>query len=269
MSTVISAWAAETRRRDALLWSVGIGHLVLCLLFIIAVPFDHRTILGLSPWIKPFKFASSITIFVWTIAWLIGYLVGAAGTRRFISRSIAVAMVTEMALITLQALRGTTSHFNIASGAFNAVVFSVMGVMILFNTIVVGVFAVLYFRQRPAIEAGLLWGIRLGLLIFLMASAEGVVMVRRLAHTVGAADGGPGLPLVNWSTVAGDLRVAHFVGLHALQLLPLAGWAVDHFGKKTASSTRAGMIGVAGICYAGLVAWLLTEALSGRPLFRM
>ena len=40
-------------------------------------------------------------------------------------------------------------------------------------------------------------------------------------HTIGAPDGTPGLPLVNWSRTHGDLRIPHFFGLHGLQAIPL------------------------------------------------
>ena len=88
--------------------------------------------------------------------------------------------------------------------------------------------------SRKRSSGARLVGVQLGLTIFVLASLEGGLMVMRDAHSVGTHDGGPGLPFVNWSTGAGDLRIAHFVGMHALQALPLLGWFVE--GRRLPSA---------------------------------
>ena len=93
-----------------------------------------------------------------------------------------------------------------------------------------------------------------------LAAGEAPALVG--AHTVGAPDGGPGLPATRWSTDHGDLRVPHFVGLHALQLLPLAGFLL---GKRRRRDGAALTV-VAGAGYLGLTVVALVEALRGRPL---
>lgn len=40
---------------------------------LVVSPFDSRLVMGTNPWIKPVKFAISITIYVWTVAWLLEY----------------------------------------------------------------------------------------------------------------------------------------------------------------------------------------------------
>jgi hypothetical protein len=120
----------------------------------------------------------------------------------------------------------------------------------------------LTWRYRPHGPAGYVWGLRLGLLVFVIGSVLGGFMIHASQHTVGAPDGGPGLPGLGWSTVAGDLRIAHFLGMHALQALPLLGWALSRWVPR-----RAVVLTWLGTgLYAAAVAGLLLGALAGRPL---
>ena len=108
---------------------------------------------------------------------------------------------------------------------------------------------------------------RLGLAVFVVGSLLGFVLVANQGHSVPGPDGGAGLPFVNWSLDRGDLRIAHFIGLHALQALPLLGFLLD----RTAAAPAVRLTTVAGVA----VAWLvvagvtLVLALAGRPLIAL
>jgi hypothetical protein len=232
-------------------------------------PFDARTITGINPWIKPLKFTVSITIFVWTLAWFLDYLAHRRWAVRLIGWGVSFVFVVEMFCIILQAARGTTSHFNIKT-AFDAAVFSTMGLMIAINTALVLLTLVLFFaRTRGELPPAYLWGIRLGLLLFLLASVEGMTMIARFSHTVGQPDGGPGLPIVNWSTRAGDLRIAHFLGFHALQLLPLTGYGLSRLRARLAPSRQVACLFIVALLYATVGALLFEQAMRGRPFITL
>lgn len=258
------ALLAEVHRRDRVLSLTGWVHLVLAVAFVVGTFVDHRTVLGLDPWVKPLKFALSITIYVWTVAWLLGDLRAAAPrAARVISGGVAVSMLAEIACIALQSLRGVPSHFNQAS-AFDAGTFSLMGAMILLNTLLAAWLLFLYATIPNGLPRSHVAGVRLGLAIFLAGSAVGGLMVGRGAHAVGVPDGGPGLPFVNWSTEGGDLRAAHAMGLHALQVLPLTAWLLR---RRHGSEERRSTVAVIGIAAAYLLAFglVLAQALGGRP----
>jgi hypothetical protein len=242
----------------------GWFHWLLVVVLLLIYPFDSRTILGISPWIKPIKFSLSIAIYVWTLAWFLRYLVDRARAVRIISWGVAISMLAEITCIVMQSARGTTSHFNGAT-PFDDTVFIFMGVMIGLNAMLVLWTLVLFFTSElSSIPPAYAWGIRCGLLLFLFASAEGGLMVGHHAHTVGAQDGGPGLPVINWSTEHGDLRVAHFLGRHALEILPFAGYLLGRSRRGESQQVRY----VLGLAFLYLVATLVLfwMAMQGRPL---
>jgi hypothetical protein len=246
----------ELRRRNAILhhfgWLMMACYALACILYFT----DDTIIMGINAWIKPMKFALSITIYAWTFGWLLGYSENQR-TNRAIAWGIVLTMTVEIALIYLQAYRGTTSHFNVHT-PLDGMIFGIMGIFILLNTLINAYVLWLFFRGRFTLTGSALFAWRSGLLLFLLGSISGGWMVQILSHTVGAPDGGPGLPFVNWSTVAGDIRAAHFVSLHGIQLFPVAALLLT---RSTVSNTgRLLQLLVAGyflLCaYLHVIAWL-------------
>lgn len=253
----------ELYRRSPMLTVTGWIHWILAAVLGILWQLDSRTILGINPWIKPLKFSISIAIYVWTLGWYLGYLLHRTRAVAIISWGVSMCMLVEISGIAMQAARGVPSHFNVAT-AFDATVFSVMGATIGINSMLVLWTFILFFAASFELPAAYLWGIRFGLLVFLLASAEGVLMVAHGSHTVGAPDGGPGLPLVNWSREHGDLRVMHFAGMHALQILPLAGYWLT--GWRRPETMQVACTVVLFLAYVGAMAVLFWIAWQGRPV---
>lgn len=205
---------------DWVLVVVAALHLVLALGCALALLLPAPPLLGVHPALKPLKFAVSIALFLGSMALLLPVLDVAPETRRAVGWVLSVAMVIEMIPITVQPLRGTTSHFNV-SGATNVAMWLMMVGAIVVTTVVMAGVAVLASVRSLAGDPLVATAWRAGLWIFMLAAVSGFAMGSRLKHSVGGADGGPGFPFVNWSTRHGDLRVAHFFALHALQSLPL------------------------------------------------
>ena len=245
------------KKRNPILYWFGWFNFLVGLGCLAGMMVDDRQLLGVSRWLKPFKFYFSVGVLSWTLGWLMNYL-GKPGRIKWYSLVISFSLFFENGLILLQSARGTTSHFNNAT-AFDGIVFALMGLLILIFTITSMLILVDFFRRKDfGIQASYLWGIRLGLLFFIIFSIEGGMMLRNMGHTVGAPDGLPGIPLLNWSKSHGDLRVAHFLGIHALQILPLAGFYL--------AKTKWQIIGMGGF-YFLVVSWVFIRAMNGIPFF--
>ncbi|MBO9564246.1 MAG: hypothetical protein J7621_15795 [Niastella sp.] len=221
----------ELSRRNAILYYYGWLYFIGGILCAIMTQTTTNTVLGINAWIKPMKFAFSIWIFCWTMAWFLTYLDDKRRVKVY-TWMVVVVMLIEQAIITWQAANGRLSHFNITT-PFHRSLFIVMGVAIATLTTWTGVIGYNFFKQQQfTVPMPYVWGIRLGIVLFVIFSFEGGIMASRLAHTVGTPDGGPGIPVLNWSTVYGDLRVAHFIGIHSLQLLPLFGYYIARNNRQ-------------------------------------
>ena len=247
----------ELRKRNDILYYFGWVYLVGGIVCIIMTQTSESIVSGINAWIKPMKFFFSIWLFCWTMGWFLEYLHQKRRVRIY-TWVVVIVMIIEQVIITWQAANGRLSHFNTTT-PFYGVLFMIMGIAIATLTAWTGVIGYYFFRQKQFnVPMPYIWGIRLGIILFVIFSFEGGMMASRLSHTIGAPDGGPGLPVVNWSTQHGDLRVAHFIGIHSLQMIPLFGYYIGR-------SNRSVQLFAAG--YFILTVFLFIQAVQKVPFF--
>jgi hypothetical protein len=252
---------ADARRGHAGLYWTAVAMAVLAVITAGLAMIDQRTLVGAPLWFKPLKFSISIALYSLALAWMLGQLKERAMRRT--GWVIVAGLALEMVIIVGQAARGQMSHFN-DDGGGGTVLFAIMGATITvvwFATLAIA----LRFLREPGRDRAMAIAIRLGLLVSLVGMAVGFVLSANGGHSVGVPDGGPALFFVGWSTTGGDLRIAHFVGLHALQVLPLVAALLAQRSLPEAIRTR--IVWSVGVGYLGLVLLLLWQALRAQPLF--
>jgi hypothetical protein len=244
--------------------------------------FDDRVLTGAPIWLKPFKFGVSIAIYTATLAWLISYVERSRRLAWWIGTIFSVMLVGELAAITTQVVRGTTSHFNYST-VLDGTIWTSMAIMIVVAWVSNLILAIVLLRERIS-NRPMASALRAGLGIALVGMAVAFLMTTPTigvapmdaesgivgAHSVGVADGGPGLPIVGWSTVGGDLRVSHFIGIHALQAIPLLLLVLvalsGRFAALRSDAVRVGLIRTVAVAYLGLVLLTTWQAVRGQSL---
>ena len=255
----------EWRRREPMLAAFALLMMAAMMPTLIAMAIDARTFNGINVWIKPFKFQSSLAIFYATLAWFWGYLDAEVRARRSVRVAVLLICGTglfEVGYITFRAALAEGSHFNNSTRLTEAL-YGLMGVAILIQVSLAAWAGRLILRSREGgISPTLRLAIGLGLIggnIF--GAITGGYMSAQTDHWVGGmATDATGVPLFGWSRTGGDLRVAHFIGLHAMQSIPIIGYLVRNL--------PAGRI----IVWACLAVWtavtifFFVQAIGGRPL---
>ena len=241
---------------------MGLGFLVMALLLTLYAFFNSTQVLGINAMIKPIKFCLSTWMYAWTMALLL-YYVNDQKRVKWYSMLALVVMVFENGVIIIQAFRGKLSHFN-QSELVGGILYGLMGVMIVWLTTATLVITIRFlFQKTYVIGTPLVLSIKIGLVMFVIFSFFGGYMSAVNSHNVGGEIGQSGLPLLNWSTLFGDLRVGHFFGIHSLQVIPLLGYFLSNYIKD--ASTAIGFIWLGSLVYFSFICFTIYQALNAMP----
>ncbi|NCI46636.1 hypothetical protein [Sediminibacterium soli] len=248
-------WLQELKKRNALLFGFGwlcmIGCMGCCLMLLA----------GNAPgaWIRPARFLAETTVFVWTIGWLMDYLHRKQSIQWF-SWVLGVILLFEDGYTIVFALHEELTH-TVIDQQLNELLMTIMALGVAVISLYIAYFMWLFFvLPLPHIRRHYLWGIRLGLLGFVLFSISGNLMTALPGWNIGSPDGRSGLPFVNWKQQSSELRLAHFLGMHALQVLPLVGCYI---------ARRSILTILFSVLYFLAVIAIFTQALLHQPLIEL
>ncbi|WP_125232020.1 hypothetical protein [Leptospira adleri] len=274
---IVSKFFQQAETNPPLFWN---GIIVAISLFILipALLIDPRQVTNSPIWLKPIKFALSTSTYSFTLVWILQYIRGKEKAVRRLSWIITIMLTIENLAIYGQAFRGESSHFNITS-PLNGMIFSIMGTAITILWFAHIVIAFYLFRQKienKSLLESFRWGMgiaALGMILgfFMTAPRPDQIEAMKLGilkanggHTFGAEDGGPGLPVLGWSTIAGDMRIPHFIGIHAMQLIPMLAVILGSLHISEMNIVRS--IRNFSVFLIGLILILTAQALDGESL---
>jgi hypothetical protein len=261
----LGRWYAELQRRQPVLAAFTFLMLAAMAPTLMAMVLDARTFNDVNVWIKPFKFELSTAVHMATLAVFWPYLDSRFRNGRVLRAGVwlvVAVFVFEVCYIAYRASLAEASHFNDSTPSA-ALLYAAMGIAILIVMVITSWIGVQVLRSSEGgISLTLRLAIGLGLIMgTLLGTTSGIIMSQHYSHWVGGVSSdAEGLPLFGWSRVGGDLRVAHFVGLHAMQGLPLLGWVV-----RRSPSGHAWVI-AATLIWVGVSATVFLQAWRGNPL---
>lgn len=255
------------KKESPILYTIVLLHFVLALVCIGGIFIDDRMLAGISVWIKPLKFWISGGIYIMTLGFFMTKYPYSRRKKNIINNIVSWSLLLEVGIIFYQATRGVRSHYNQES-LFDGLLFAAMGILIAINVVIMALLAFDAARLKLKVAKPIQIAIFMGWIVIIAGSWIGGQMISQMAHNVGIADGGEGLPILNWSTISGDLRVAHFVALHGIQIIPLFAWMLV---KKWNTTTKNKIIAVItfGLLFAACIAYVFYQAKQGIPLIKL
>lgn len=261
--------------------------LLSCFFLVLAIAgviVDPREVLGQPIWMKSLKFAVSFIVYAPTILWMFSYVKLRPRLMRFVMDACGAVLTIEIGLLVIQAVRGQPVHFNVST-PIDTTIWSIMGTTIMAFYLINILGFVVFLRQKPIVDRIFMLSLKLGMGLMLFGFGLGFLMTNPTpeqldvlkaggsapaigAHTVGAVDGGRGIAILGWSSEHGDLRIAHFIGIHGAQVLALVGWLLYNAKQRFTDKQRLALTWGAAVAYLGLVASVTVQALRGQALLQ-
>jgi hypothetical protein len=268
-ASTLANLSERMQKASAPLFWVGLALLLMALATLALTGIDARQFQGVSVWLKPFKFQLSTGVYLLTLVLLMSWLPAQAQqsrTARYVVWSAVIAALFEVAYITWQGGQGLASHFNTQT-PFLATMYTLMGVgavALASASLVLGVLIARTgaYSLPPALKLAAVLGL---VLTFVIGTGfGGYLSAQRTGHWVGGllSDSG-GLPLVKWSRSGGDLRVAHFFGIHAMHFIPAFALALGVARVPQASAVRA--VWIFAFVFTAFCVWTFVQARNGMP----
>lgn len=263
----ITRFAHHLVERQPVLARFGLVMVAATIPMLLLMAVDDRQVLGVNVWTKPTKFLISIGVYALTLAWTFAFITPerrSGWSARYVVAVTVGAGAFEQVIITTRAALGQQSHFNVGTPA-DAAWYSAMGIGAVALVSTAAVMGVMVWRSQVLAGARLI-GWAGGLLIAgVLGGATGAILSSNGGHWVGEATSDrTGLPFLGWSTTVGDLRIAHFLGLHAMFVLPFTGWlAYRRWGDRPIA---VGATWTATILWVGAIGAAFANAQAGNPL---
>ena len=111
------SFARELKIRNEHLFYFGLLCFILSIILIVLTRTSTSQIQGINAWYKPLKFAISIGLFAWTMAWYCHYLSNFNPTP--FNWTVIILFGFELVYIVFQTSKGQLSHFNVSTATYS------------------------------------------------------------------------------------------------------------------------------------------------------
>ncbi len=279
LKVILSNISKDPLEKD--LWIGFYFSFLFLLVSILGLIIDDRILQYVPIWLKPFKFSVSSVIFIGSILYFLKYI----SNQKFIyltNKIVSYGLMIELLIIFFQAYRGKMSHFNNQTFE-DFILFQIMAITIVCVWLGFGVYAWKLFKSTEYGNDLVFKGIQVGAIITFLTMPFAFTMPQPSktqlqeiiknksqiglvvgSHTVEEKDPSQTYPLTGWAKTGGDLRIAHFLGLHALQILPILAFLLT--GMNFTISNKKRILSTTGFFYLLLVVVVLVQALKGIPI---